>query len=739
MDIRALKRLITAPFRMNKKEVIVLAILLTIFAGALYLRLSVTLGWGLPLGRDGPYQFFNVQYLVSHWPSMHVADPPLFFHFTAGLHGLLSGGGASLMTSFNISTSLVSALVAITTFFLTRRLTKNTLTALVAAMFSGFVCASFRMLGELQKNALGVSLAPLSPLFFWKGMESGKKIYLLISGVFFGLTMLSHELAGGTLGIAYLSYIAFLIGYRKRLPFAEIKAMVIMLIPAALVGGWCFYTRIGGTTAIAASGSTAAAGSTGEDYLRFYNDFIGPLLLVLAAVGAGVAAYRRRAQDFFMLAWGMSALIVAQPWVEQGYQWRVVLQLATPAVILAAMGLVDGIGAAFKKLDERVSKPRRSGGKSWKKFITPFNIAFICILVGVVGYQVSSGYSYAWTGEQLQPSISQEEYNALVELHQQIGDAYVFGNERYMYWSDAVGFKGGIQGGAVWDNLSRMLSNSPSGGTQMLENGQLFVLIFDKSSLRSYRIAENITLLAGPSASESLRLASSWRQMQENVGGNIYAIVPRMQGPGGYTQPGPKTFSSAARGAQPPLDNNPPPQDNKPMFPGQSAEKQSYLSLLASNPVRILIFPIDLIDYAVSGLASSVLKFAVGVPLTVMIWVLLPCLLWGLVCRVVKPSEKTKLKIRMVLIACVVLVLVVTTLLVVRGQERGPGPGGQLPPGGYQPPGVYPPPGPSQFLVPNAVFSSGANESYPPRVRSSCPFAVTNIISSQRTPPTPCT
>lgn len=692
--------------RMSRWQVLVLVAVLSIFVLALAVRLQVTFSYRLPLSRDGPYQLFNVQYLVAHWPSMRVVDPPLFFHFVAGLHGLLSVGGASLITSFNIGTSLVSALVAITAFFLTRRLTKNTLTALVAAIFSVFVCASFRMFGELQKNALGVSLAPLSPLFFWKGMESGKKIYLVISGVFFGLTMLSHEIAGGTLGIAYLSYIALLIGYRERLPFAEIKAIVILLIPAALVGGWYFYGRIGGTTAIAASGSTAAVGSTGDNYLGFYNDFIGPLMLILAAVGAGVAAYRRRAQDFFMLAWGMSALIVAQPWVEQGYQWRVVLQLATPAVILAAMGLVDGIGAAFKKLDERVSKPRRSGGKSWKKIFTPFSIAFICILIGVVAYQVNSGYSYAWNGEQMQPSISPGEHKALVELHQQIGDAYVFDEGRYIYWSDAVGFKGGIQAREMWDTLSSMLRHEQS-STQILENAQLFVLIFDRPALRSYALAENFTPPPGQPTSESLRLASKWYSMQENIGENIYAIAQRMQGPsGGPISPQPKLFSSLAL-AQPPPDNMSPPQDNKPMFPDQGGQKQGYLSLLASSPARILIFPIDLIDYAMSGLPASVLKFAIGVPLTVMIWVLIPCLLWGLVCRIAKPGEKTKMKIKKALIMCVIMVLVLVVLFAVRGQELAPGSGGPSP-GGPPPPGGTPP-GPAQFLVPNAVFSDGAN------------------------------
>jgi hypothetical protein len=574
---------------------------------------------------------------------MYVPDPPLFFHFVAGLHGLFFAVGASLITSFNIGTSLASALVAITTFFLTKRLTKNTLTALVAAIFSAFVCASFRMFGELQKNALGVSLAPLSPLFFWKGIESGRKIYLLISGVFFGLTMLSHELAAGALGIAYLSYVTFLIGYRKRLPFAEIKSVVIMLIPAALVGGWYFYTRIGGAEAVAASGAAAAGGPGGQNYLVFYDEYIGPLLLVLATIGAGVAAYRKKAQDFFMLAWGMSALILAQPWVTRGYLWRTILQLATPVVILAAVGLIDGMGTIFKKLDKKILESQHSWSKSQKKIIRPFTIAFICILVGVVAYQVSSGYSYAWHGHMLQPSISMDEYKALQKFHDQVGDAYAVSAGRDIYWPDVVGLKGAIQGSDIYPQLSGLLRSRP--GEQ-------------------------------PNPEHARRLAVRWYTVQENAEENVYVLAfrddRRVEQMLENDQLFKCIFDNIYMRAYALSENFHPPQ--RPLGSGSSytsskqqppppKERPSYFSLLASQPVRILIFPIDIIDYTMSGLSSSIMKFAVGVPLTVMIWVLLPCLMWGLICKFIEPSENLK----KMLIATIVAILVIVVLVVVRG------------------------------------------------------------------------
>jgi len=245
---------------MNRKAAIVLVVLLAIFAGGLVVRLSVTLGYWLPTGRDGPYQLFHTNYLLDHYPSDPYLSgtPPIFFHFAAWDSAILSAFGASRITAFDITTALVSGLVALATFLMVRRLTKNRVTALAAAFFSAFVPASFRMMGELQKNALAVSLAPLAVLFLWRGLDGNKKLDLILAGATLGVVGLTHEIVFGTLVIAYISYLALLLAQRRRIPWRELKAMIIVAIAAAVLCGWFYYPKLGGVSGLTAGGNQAS-------------------------------------------------------------------------------------------------------------------------------------------------------------------------------------------------------------------------------------------------------------------------------------------------------------------------------------------------------------------------------------------------------------------------------------------------------------------------------------------------
>ncbi len=235
------KQWFTAPLRMNRRQALIIGVFLAIFAGALAIRLHATFTQGIPLGRDGPYNMYNTVYLLEHWPSMKVTDPPLFFHFGALTHVTLSPFGSSQMSSFHVATSLASGLVALTTFLMMRRLTKNSMTALAAAFFAAFIPASFRMYGELHKNAFGVTLAPLFVWFLWRGLDGGRKLDLILAGVTLGAVGLTHELVFGTMVIAYISYLGFLLAYRRRIPWREIKFTLIIAVVAGLICGVYYY------------------------------------------------------------------------------------------------------------------------------------------------------------------------------------------------------------------------------------------------------------------------------------------------------------------------------------------------------------------------------------------------------------------------------------------------------------------------------------------------------------------
>jgi len=662
---------------MNRKTAIVLVVLLAIFAGGLFVRLSVTLGKWLPMGRDGPYQLFHTSYLIEHYPSDPYlsSTPPLFFHFAAWTNAVLSAFGSSVIASFDVASALASALVALTTFLMVRRMTKNRVTPLVAAFLSAFVPASFRMMGELQKNTLAASIAPLSVLFFWRGVDGNKKLDFVLSGIILGVVGLTHELVFGTLVIAYVSYLAILLGQRRRIPWRELKALVIVAIATAVLCGWFYYPRLsslGGMTSAATTSSFMAQGAgyqpplqQGESMYRYYAEYIGPSILALAVIGGGVAVFRRRPQDLFFLALGLSAFVMAQPWVVQDYQWRFTLMLATSVVPLAAVGLIEGIGAVLWKagsgLRELRGRSRAKGDKGSATWIK--RGAFLCLVLIFTASQVAASNYYAWTCDQLQPQITMDEYNTLENFRSQFGAVSVFGGDAdTLYWLDAAGLKGSIQSGEEIKTLSEdlMKSSGPSGattlaaewynaqqdaeeniyalsfdsqGSQIFENGQIFKLVFSSSSLRAYMLNENFV------PPENSRSPSS----------------PET------------TFSFAEFQPQPPQQPQPPdnhPHDNHPSQQQPSQPGTQQQSGGRSIALEILMAPVYLLP--------SWASFVIGVPLTILLWVFLPCLAWEGLRRVVSKDGLEKLRKIVLILGIIMLVILVVFFIGGHGAPQPP-------------------------------------------------------------------
>jgi hypothetical protein len=651
---------------MNRKAAVVLMVLLAIFAVGLVVRLSVTLGHWLPLGRDGPYQLFHTNYLIEHYPSDPYLSgtPPVFFHFAAWNNAILSAFGASRITAFDVATALASGLVALTTFLMMRRMTKSRATALAAAFFSAFVPGSLRMMGELQKNSLAVSIAPLAILFFWRGLDSHKKLDLVLSGIMLGVVGLTHELVFGTLVIAYVSYLALLLGQRRRIPWRELKAMVIVAIAAGVLCGWFYYSKLsglGGMTAGTTNASFVAQGGyqpplqQGESIYRFYDEYVGRPLLALAVLGGGVAVYRRKAQDLFILAWGLSALVMAQPWVVQDYQWRLTLMLATAIVPLAAVGLVEGIGAALWKAgaDIRGARGRNRGKEddvtaTWLK-----RGAFMCLALLVVASQAVVSNNYAWTCEQIQPAISMNQYNALENFRNQFGEVIAFGGDAdSLYWIDAVGLKGSIQAGEVIKDLSELLMTSSGPGGALA----LAVEWYDAQQ----EAGENIYALGGGQKTQALENEEMFTLVFSHDNMRVYALNENFVPPENYrssSQPETQVFSLSAEFAppqppQPPQDNHQPPQQPQQPQQGQQSGQQSGGESIA---LKILMAPV----YVLPSWAS----FVIGVPLTVLLWVFLPCLAWEGLRRVVSEEGMEKLRKAVLILGIIILVLVVVFLI----------------------------------------------------------------------------
>lgn len=232
----------------------------------------------------------------------------------------------------------------------------------------------------------------------------------------------------------------------------------------------------------------------------------------------------------------------------------------TPLAIFASIGLVEGIGALLK----------RSSGR---------RLALICLILMVFAYQAQSAYSYAM---QFRPTIRDHEYDALLELHGQLGDgACLISDIRRHYWIEAAGMR----------SLSR-----------------------DERGLLVLR------------APRDLIAAVELHGLRQEVGRDIYVLTDR------DPRVDPKKFESPLFKlifARPFMhvyalsENFHPPENLRPTPSRPELPRQDYSALLTSNPFRIFIFPIDLANCFLSGLLASAVKFALAVPLTVFLWVLI--------------------------------------------------------------------------------------------------------------------
>jgi hypothetical protein len=245
----------------------------------------------------------------------------------------------------------------------------------------------------------------------------------------------------------------------------------------------------------------------------------------------------------------------------------------------------------------------------------------------------------------LQPTISIEQHDALVNFYEEFGSAYAFRIEGYpIYWPDAVGLKSDIAGGEVISNLSEMSRGAPA-----------------------------------------LHLAREWYWKQDEANARIYGLALRPAAgvlkneeffEVAFIRPGLWVYALRENFSPPPVSSetftSPPVNGDELFFERRPPGEMEPVHL------KILLAPV----YALGGWQ----RFILGVPLTVFMWVFLLCLGWELIRKTTDPELVRKL-----FVLILVCVFVLASVALVRGYQQrpelGPPPEGtQPPPEGQQPP-----------------------------------------------------
>lgn len=263
-------------FWIKKPEIVAVCILLAIFVGAF---LNALLLMNENTVDDFEHQ---ISYHTDGLDSIPPGDPPITFLALAGVNKVLLPFDVSQKVSLMVGGALLFSFGAVTLYILTKRLTKSRAAAIAAAFFLVFSNASIILVSMAHwKQSFAISIIPISVLFFWRGVETKRITNFILSGLFLGLVGLTHEIAFGSLVIMYLSYPVFLFGYRKQIPWREIKGCLIIFMLAAPLAGGFYLSKISMIANVGGGGTSSYPPFFGPHYVTPISSYFTPALLAL--------------------------------------------------------------------------------------------------------------------------------------------------------------------------------------------------------------------------------------------------------------------------------------------------------------------------------------------------------------------------------------------------------------------------------------------------------------------------
>ncbi len=236
-------------FLRKRVERKVILVVLALFLIGYSIRLFVLLRNPLIYGIDGPWYVSKVGLFLEQG---HFGEfvAPLVLYFTTGLSVFV--GDATL--GVKIAQAFLSALPILTIWLLARYITKNNYVSFIAALLLTLSAMTVGM-SDVLRNTGALAFLPLFYLFFlkfineegrdWtiktplrirgKGLGLTLNTNLVLSILFFIVILGCHFLTAGFAIMTVVAYIAFFTGYRRKIPWRELKFVVLISV-AMLVG-----------------------------------------------------------------------------------------------------------------------------------------------------------------------------------------------------------------------------------------------------------------------------------------------------------------------------------------------------------------------------------------------------------------------------------------------------------------------------------------------------------------------
>lgn len=359
-------------------------------------------------------------------------------YFTAGFSAFC--GDVTL--GVKISQAFFSALPILTIWLLAKYITKSDRVSLIAALLLSLSAMTVGM-SDVLRNTGALAFLPLFYLFFLKfvngeGRKWTIKTPLKVRGKKWGLTFSSnfvlslvlfavilgcHFLTAGFAVMTVVAYMAFFTGYRRRIPWRELKFVAVLgiLVLVGIVASGSLREKILGTANVMATSETVPSdlfpfseaaiptpgGGDGGPPGGMFMFFLPFILLSLPAMWYTLRHNDRRYLLF--IATILLGLLCAQNWiVYQMYCFRFMI------MIYIALFILMGISIWYI-------------GKHMKKIAAG-------IIVVVVGFSV---FTLAGMGGTAGAWISEEDWTELREIGRQLPENSVVmapGLEGLFYW-----------------------------------------------------------------------------------------------------------------------------------------------------------------------------------------------------------------------------------------------------------------------------------------------------------------
>jgi len=367
--------------------------LLFLFLVGYGIRLFILLRNPLVYGIDGPWYITQVKSIVETGVPSEATVEPLILYFSGGASVFVNDATLGI----KITQVFFSTLPILTIWLLAFYITKNNLASFATALLMAFSALSVGIT-DVLRNTGALAFLPLFYLFFFKFINGegrewvvktplkirGKKsaltfnINLVLSFLIFLVILGCHFLTAGFAVMTLVAYVAFFTGYRRKIPWSELK-FVIALGIVVLIGMAASSTIrdkiLNTSTTIATSDSVPAdifpfseaevpippGGEGGGPPGNPFGSFLPFILLAFPAMWFTLRHNDRRYLLF--TATVLLALLCMQSWiVNYMYAFRLMLMMYIALYILGGISvwyirgrskkiatavLVVGIGFSF--------------------------------------------------------------------------------------------------------------------------------------------------------------------------------------------------------------------------------------------------------------------------------------------------------------------------------------------------------------------------------------------------------